>query len=130
MRLKKPPANFLEMIPVRNVKEFTREGEKITLLVPKFKSEWMVKWFIPSSRSKHFSIHLDELGSKVWNLIDGDINTGEICNRFSADMPEEPHPENSVELRVTEFLRQLYKNRFIVFKQLMHKGPPPALFTF
>ena len=81
MPLRKPPENFLDMIPVRNVKEFTREGEKITLFIPKFKSEWMRKWFIPANRSKHFSIHLDEMGSKVWNLIDGETNTGEICNQ-------------------------------------------------
>ena len=76
----------------------------------------MSKWFIPANRSKHFSIHLDEMGSKVWNLIDGETNTGEICNKFSGDLPEEDNGGSSVELRVTEFLRQLYKNRFIVFK--------------
>jgi len=37
----------LDMIPVRNVKEFTREEDRITLLVPKFKSAWMIRWFIP-----------------------------------------------------------------------------------
>ncbi len=52
--------------------------------IPKFKSEWMRKWFIPSNRSRYFSIHLDEMGSKVWNLIDGETNTGEICSKFSS----------------------------------------------
>lgn len=118
MPLRKPPANFLDMIPVRNVKEYTNEGEKITLHIPKFKSEWMSKWFIPANRSKYFSIHLDEMGSKVWNLIDGETNTGDLCNRLSEGLPEEDNAGTPVELRVTEFLRQLYKNRFIVFKQL------------
>ena len=104
------------MIPVRNVREFTRDGEKITLFIPKFKSERFSNWFIPANRSKHFSIHLDEMGSKVWNLIDGERNTGEICNQFSRYLPEEDSPGRPAELRVTEFLRQLYKNRFIVFK--------------
>lgn len=104
------------MIPVQNVREFTREGEKITLFIPKFKSERFSKWFIPANRSKHFSIHLDEMGSKVWNLIDGKTNTGEICNQFSQFLPEKENPDTPAELRVTEFLRQLYKNRFIVFK--------------
>ena len=106
------------MIPVRNVREFNREGEKITLFIPKFKSERMRKWFIPANRSKYFNIHLDEMGSKVWNLIDGVTNTGEICNQFSQFLPEEDNSDSHAELRVTEFLRQLYKNRFIVFKQL------------
>jgi hypothetical protein len=115
MPLRKPPVNFLEMIPVRNVREFTREGEKITLIIPKFKSARFSNWFIPANRSKHFSIHLDEMGSKVWDLIDGESNTGEICNRFCRFLPAEDNIA-SEELRVTEFLRQLYKNRFIVFK--------------
>jgi hypothetical protein len=115
MPLRKPVRNFLEMVPVRNVREFTREGEKITLFIPKFKNERFSKWFIPASRSKNFSIHLDEMGSKVWDLIDGETSTGEICNRFCMNLPgEDDH--TSEELRVTEFLRQLYKNRFIVFK--------------
>ena len=104
------------MVPVRNVKEFSREGEKITLLIPKFKNERFSNWFIPAKRSKHFSIHLDEMGSKVWDLIDGEMNTGEICNQLSRTFTGEANPDSPDELRVTEFLRQLYKNRFIIFK--------------
>ena len=116
MLLRKPKKNFLDMIPVRNIGEFTREGDKITLMIPKFKSEWMRKWLIPANRSKHFRIHLDETGSKVWLLIDGIRNTDEICNRLSNSGPDQINADDSVALRVTEFLRQLYKNRFIVFK--------------
>ena len=104
------------MIPLRNVREFSQEGEKVTLFIPKFKSERFSQWFIPANRSKHISIHLDELGSKVWNLIDGEKNTGEICNQFREIMHEDDNPDHPVELRITEFLRQLYKNRFIIFK--------------
>jgi hypothetical protein len=103
------------MIPVRNIGEFTQDGEKVILLIPRFKSEWMRKWIIPRNRSKHIRIHLDEMGTRVWKLIDGERNTNEICNILNASLPE-PAPDNPIELRVTGFLRQLYKNRFIVFK--------------
>jgi hypothetical protein len=116
MPLRKQPKNFLEMIPVRNVRDFSREGERITLVIPKFKNEKFRNWFIPSRRSTHFSIHLDEMGSRVWDLIDGETNTGELCDRFSRLFPDADKQDSSLELRVTEFLRQLYKNRFIVFK--------------
>jgi hypothetical protein len=116
MPLRKPPKNFLDMIPVRNVRDFTREGEKITLLIPKFKSKRFSNWFIPANRSKFFSIHLDEMGSKVWNLIDGETNTGDICNRLHQSGSGTGNPDTPDELRVTEFLRQLFKNRFIIFK--------------
>jgi hypothetical protein len=112
----KPKQNFLDMIPVRNVKEFSREGDRITLLVPKFKTDWMRKWLIPAKRSSHFRIHLDETGSKVWDLIDGIRNTNEICTLLENSISHESGNTVSIELRITRFLRELYKNRFVVFR--------------
>lgn len=102
------------MIPVRNVQEFNDQDGKITLHIPKFKNAWMRKYFIPERRSRHFRIHLDVLGSHVWRLIDGQRDTQEICEQLSqiGDLDQ----GSPVELRVTKFLSQLYKNRFIVFR--------------
>jgi hypothetical protein len=108
--------NYMDMVPVRNVLEFSDKDGKITLLIPKFKSEWIRKWLIPEKRSKHFRIHLDEMGSKVWRLIDGQKNTEVICDQLGHADPADSNPENQIELRVTKFLSQLYKNRFIIFK--------------
>jgi len=107
--------NFLDMVPVRNVSEFTREGDRITLHVPKFRSPGLRRLLIPPRRSAYFRIHLDETGSMVWELIDGIRDTSEICNRINEQMPEGKSKEN-LEQRVTEYLRQLYKHRFILFK--------------
>ena len=109
-------SNYLDMIPIRNVAEFSDDGGKITLFIPKFKSVWLRKWFIPEKRSKHFRIHLDETGSQVWRLIDGQKNAGEIGDLLTQSDTGESNPENQIEIRVTKFLSQLYKNRFIVFK--------------
>jgi len=111
---KPPQKNYLEMIPVRNVSGFVKENDRITLLVPKFKSANLRKWLIPARRSPHFRIHLDALGSAVWELIDGERNAGQICDALSdsgilsRDKPEE---------RLTRFLSQLYRNRFIIFRE-------------
>ena len=78
------------MIPVRNVEEFTREGDDIYIAHPQFKNQWMQKWLIPPRRSKHFRIHLDETGSKVWDLIDGRRDTASICNSLTDTMPDDP----------------------------------------
>jgi hypothetical protein len=104
------------MIPVRNVSRFTYEGERITLHVPKFKSPWMLRWMVPGRRSTHFRVHLDETGSRIWDLIDGTRDTREIC-RIMSEHPAEVVKEN-LDVRITEFLRQLYKNRFIKFENL------------
>jgi hypothetical protein len=116
MHIRKPHKNYLDMIPVRNVKEFIEEGEKITLLIPKFRRKWMRQWFIPSGRSENFRIHLDEMGSKVWHLIDGERTTEEICNLFNPEVPELKDIPDAAEWQVTKFLTQLYSNRFILFK--------------
>lgn len=104
--------NYLNLIPVRMVEEFSKEEEKITLLIPKFKSEWARKWLIPPRRSKYFRIHLDAMGSKVWELIDGKRNTGEICSIMGAGTPD----DEQLPLRITKFMTDLYKSRFVRFK--------------
>lgn len=103
--------NYLDLIPVRMVEEFSQEGEIIILLIPKFKSEWARRWFIPAKRSKYFRIHLDVMGSKVWELIDGNRNTGEICS-----IMEEGKPDDQLSLRITKFLTMLCKHQFVTFK--------------
>ena len=112
---KRTVQNYLELIPVRNVKEFTETDGKITLLVPKFKNEKFGRWFIPRRKSTHFRIHLDSMGSSVWNFINGKRTVNEIC-----DLLEEQFNNNQsieqLEERVTHFLSELYKSRFITFE--------------
>lgn len=115
MRWRKSRKNFLELVPVRNIQEYTQEGLKITLFIPRFSSKWMQKWLLRAGRPKHFRIHLDEMGSSVWTLIDGTRNTGEICELLHRSLKDQADP-HATALRVTEFLRMLYKNRFITFK--------------
>jgi hypothetical protein len=113
------------MIPQKNVGETVREGDKVTLLIPKFSNPWMMKWLIPSRRSPHFRIHLDATGSRVWDLITGERPVHEICRLLKGNLHEEGTVDEA-DLRVTKFLNQLYRNRFIVFKPQTndnrHKG--------
>lgn len=105
------------MIPRKNVVETVREGDRITLLIPKFSHPWMIKWLIPSRRSPHFRIHLDATGSKVWDLITGERPVYEICRLLKGNALNEEGSVDDIDLRVTKFLNQLYRNRFIVFKR-------------
>jgi hypothetical protein len=112
----KQQINFLDLIPIHKITEFTETEGRITLLLPKFKRKWMIKWLIPTKRSKHFRIHLDDMGSGVWKLIDGSRNTSVICQLLSDANTNESHEH--LELRVTKFLGELYKNKFISFRNL------------
>jgi hypothetical protein len=118
--------NYLDMVPVRNVQEFKEEEGKVTLLVPKFRHAWMLRWLVPAKRSRHFRIHLDEMGSRVWRLIDGRKNTGQICDALGIADEAGGQADNLIELRVTKFLSQLYKSRFITFREEARSESQPA----
>jgi hypothetical protein len=118
MSAKKKPHNYLDMVPVRNVQEYTEEEGKITLLIPKFKSEWMRKWLISRNRSKHIHARLDTLGSKVWRNIDGVNDVSTICQNVSEQIKSENKTEEQLDERIATFLTQLYKHRLIIFREI------------
>ena len=80
---KTPPKNYLSLVPLRRVKDFSESEGKITLLIPKFKNEGLRKWLVPKHKSTHFKIHLDETGSHVWRLIDDCATVEEICDQLN-----------------------------------------------
>ena len=112
--------NYLSMVPAHNVKEFTEAEGKITLLIPKFKREWMRKFFIPKHKSLHFSIHLDAIGSQVWRMINGEQTVEEICLKVKDMLQSEGKPIDHAEERVTIFMTDLYKRKYIVFEASAH----------
>jgi hypothetical protein len=109
-------SNYLDMTPVRNqVFETTQDG-RITLLVPKFKNKAASHFLIPKSKSDHFRIKLDELGSATWAAIDGKTNVRQLCDILSEQLGEKIYP---AEERLPKFLTTLYEQRYITFRELM-----------
>jgi hypothetical protein len=111
--MKKQPENYLTMIPVRKIIEFNEEDGKIDLLIPKFKHLTFLYNLFP--KSKHFKIHLDDLGSQVWRLIDGKRTVQEVCSLLNEFLVRNEKPSAQIEERVTKFLSDLYRNGFINF---------------
>ena len=108
-------ANYLTLTPVRIHSHEVGENGKVTLIVPKFKNPLFRQWLIPRGKSDHFRIHLDELGSATWMLIDGESNVAEICSKLMEHMGEKISPAQT---RVTKFLTLLYDQRYISFREL------------
>jgi hypothetical protein len=106
--------NYLEATPVRKCDFKTDENGIVILIIPKFKNEKFNQWFL-NSRKRHFSISLDELGSVVWQQIDGHCKVYDICNKAVEILGDKIQP---VEERITKFLTKLYDSRFISFKEL------------
>ena len=77
--------NLLELIPVR-IQDFEMNGEKVIILLPKFRSGFGKRFIQPRLKTKHFRIELDEIGSAFWQEIDGKQNVMQIAsvlqNRF------------------------------------------------
>jgi hypothetical protein len=114
---KKEAVNLLELTPVREKNFIVQENGIVTVLIPKFKTEFFQR-FIPKNKSKDIKISFDELGSAVWNEIDGNKSVGEIVNYLGEKLGEKIEP---AEERISKFLTQLNSHTFISFKELKKK---------
>ena len=115
MKRKQPSQeNFLEKIPVRSsfIKWSLSENKKVTLEIENtgFFNKIAQKFF---GRPKTSYVHLDDMGSFVWPIIDGEKNIiaiGELVKeKFGQDC--EPLYE-----RLAKFFQILASYNFITFK--------------
>ncbi|MGD2085989.1 MAG: PqqD family protein [Candidatus Aminicenantes bacterium] len=113
MAKKDKKINFLDLIPERNCQwEENRDG-KIDLLVPRFKNRLMKKIALKLGKSEFITIHLDALGSKVWDRIDGSHTVEQIGELMEKENEAFTH---QLYERLTDFLSSLSRHRFIRFK--------------
>ena len=95
----KEKINLLEVIPYRNEHiKAEQEGETIVLSFPRFKRSWMSRY-----------LRLEEHGTAVWNLIDGQRTVREIIEKLADHFQYEAGYES----RVSTYLSQLQKDGFI-----------------
>lgn len=111
---KKQNINLLELTPIRKHNHQINEDGLVDVLVPRFKSNFMQK-LIPKGRSPYIKANLDEIGSRVWLLMDGNRKVIEIAETLKKEMAEKVEP---VYERLHLFLTQLYQNGFIYFLEL------------
>lgn len=110
---KKENFNLLELHPFKNSNYEENDGI-IELLIPKFTNKFLVKYLVPKIKRKDFKVKLDDVGSAVWNLIDGNNSVAEIAVKLKAKFgPDFIQPEE----RVSKFLLELHKGNVINFKE-------------
>ena len=113
MAKKDKKVNFLDLIPERNCQwEETGDG-RIDLLVPRFKNPLMKKIALKLGKSDYIIIHLDDLGSKVWDRIDGSHTVEQIGELVKKENEGFTH---QLYERLTHFLTSLSRHKFIQFK--------------
>jgi len=103
--------NLLEIRPVRNLEWETEQNGTVVLLVPKFKNRYLVQYVLPHLKSPNFRVRLDEYGSAVWKMLDGNTTVGDISEKLKGTYGEEFDPRYE---RIGKFIANLAYNKFLL----------------
>jgi hypothetical protein len=110
---KKKPSENLDMkvvIPKQNVTFEIEEDNTVTLLKPKFTSDFSLKYIVPRMKYPYYKIHLDEIGTAVWNAIDGKRTAYDIGEMLNEKLGDKIEP---VYERLGFFLAKMKNEKFI-----------------
>jgi hypothetical protein len=105
--------NLLNSRPAHNVEFESGDDQRIVLLIPKFKNKLLVKYFLPQLRSQNFRIQLDEYGSFIWDLCDGNTPVAEISDKMKEKFGENFDPNYE---RIGKFINQLIRDKFLTLE--------------
>lgn len=103
------PLNLLELVPQRVAKWEEKDG-RIIILKPKFTHPWAVKNILPRLRKPYYRVKLDEIGSAVWQLCDGQRTVKEIGELLAQNFGDRIEPLYE---RLGYFFQMLERQRFI-----------------
>ncbi|BBB33602.1 conserved hypothetical protein [Thermotomaculum hydrothermale] len=110
----KKERNLLDLIPEKLCESEVNEEGKVIILAPRFKSKLGRKIFEPVVKNKYVRIHLDEVGTFVWNEIDGQKNVFELSKMLKNEFGEKVEP---VYERIGKFIAIMKVNGFIRLKE-------------
>jgi hypothetical protein len=126
MKKEKQILNLLDMRPVR-VREFeiaqVEGADRVVVLIPRFGYTKIGRWFNERLRKPYHKIKLDELGSFIWNLCDGNMQVKDICSCLHEKFGNKVDP---VYDRVALFLKQMEKSTMIEFKETSKANLSPT----
>ena len=104
--------NYLDKVAVKNIDWGTDDKGKVYLIKEKTRSKWFMKLINLFEKDHYYHINLDELGTRVWNLLDGKRDLYEITLELKKEFGEELA---QVEHRVSIFCAMLHRNNFITY---------------
>lgn len=111
--------SLLDAVPVRCGHITTEwEGECAVLAYPRFKYEWMRRFLLPKGMSPDIHVKLEEHGTAVWALIDGQRTVREIV----ALLADHFEGEENYGSRVSTYVMQLQKDGFLQLMKKLSEG--------
>jgi hypothetical protein len=107
--------NLLDLIPKRMIEYEVSDQGLVTLLAPRFKNRLLRKWLQPRLKNPFLKVKLDEVGSAVWLLCDGQKSVKEIAVPLKEMFEEKIEPCYD---RLGMFFQQLEGAHFIYYVNL------------
>ena len=104
--------NLLDLIPVRCVGHEAKEDGTVSLLIPRFKSKFLLN-FLPKKKSPFVRINLDKYGTEFWQTLDDKRSVQEIGAIMKEKFGEAIEP---VFERLNIFIFQLRRQGFLELK--------------
>ncbi len=105
--------NLLDLIPTRKIQFEESTNGLITLLKPKFKNKFLVKYLLPRIKKPNFRIKLDLFGSFVWKQCNGSNTLAQIADLLKENFHDEIDPVHD---RLAMFIQSLARFHFIEYK--------------
>lgn len=103
--------DFLKLKPVRKDFFWLEENGKVQIRVPKFRSKIGRKFCKMLGKDPEFVVNLDEKGTIVWKLCDGNHTVEEILKELERNFPK----EEELDKRLFLYLYNLKKLGYIVY---------------
>ena len=102
--------NLLELVPKR-IREFdVDENGVVTVKMPRFNYDWMMRHLVPRRRSPYVHTRLDDVGSFVWMQCDGETPVELIAERMRDRFGDAVEPVHD---RLKVFLQQLSRRTWL-----------------
>ena len=111
--MNKEQTDWTKLVPERKMHwEIDPDTKYVVLKKPKLKNPLLKKYLLPRLKRPDFSVKLDNIGTFVWQNIDGKRTFGEIADKMKKELGESVEP---VEDRLGQFINLLRKYDFITF---------------
>jgi hypothetical protein len=91
-RNKEEAPNLLHLIPEKLVESDMKDDGLAYLVVPKFRGKYTGNWLTKRMRHPTWKLDLDEVGTYVWNQIDGKSNVEKIGNKMKEHFGDNVEP--------------------------------------
>ena len=100
----------MDLIPRPIVASETAENHRVHLLLPRYGSGKIGRLLEQMIKSSPVRVKLDDLGSAVWQLCNGQRNVGEIARTIDQKFGDRARPVNE---RLAIFFRVLERQKLI-----------------